>query len=310
MPRFHVRRSTLVEAPLADIYSTVADYSTWPAWSPWLVAEPDAEVTISPKPQEIGASYSWKGDLVGEGTITHLHLEPDESVRDEIRFAKPFRSRADVWFEIRQTHEGNLLAWNMEGKLPWFLFWMKSQMETFIGMDYERGLKMLKEYIETGEVKAETRLHGLVDVEPVEIVGIRQRCHRRELSEKMPPLFHQVHDLLEQAGLEHGRGASVYHHFDCKSEEMDFTSGFECNAPLVDLPEGLSLWSLPATQAIRVEQIGPYEHLGNAWSAAHQFLRYRKLKENPAGSFEVYQNDPETTPANELKTDVYVTVKS
>ena len=37
---------------------------------------------------------------------------------------------------------------------------MKPQMETFIGMDYERGLKMLKEWIETDKIESMTRVRG------------------------------------------------------------------------------------------------------------------------------------------------------
>jgi len=309
MPRFHVRRTIIVDASLADIYSTIVDFTTWPAWSPWLVAEPDATVTISQEPDEVGSTYSWRGDLVGEGVIVHRMLEPQELVKEEIRFLKPFRSRADVWFQLRQTPQGNEVSWNMEGSLPWFLFFMKQQMETFVGMDYERGLRMLKEYIETGEVKAETRLEGVVDVGPIQIVGLRCQCHRNELNERMPQLFREANVLFERHGLAQGRGASAYHKFDPKTEQMDFTAGYLCDAPDVDLPSELSLWSLPACKAIHVEHVGCYQHLGNAWSTANQLLRYRKLKENSAGSFEIYQNDPEQTPDDELRTDVYMTVK-
>lgn len=40
----------------------------------------------------------------------------------------------------------------MDGKLPYFMFFMVKMMKNWIGMDYERGLAMLKEFIETGEV--------------------------------------------------------------------------------------------------------------------------------------------------------------
>jgi hypothetical protein len=59
--------------------------------------------------------------------------------------------------------------------MPWFLFWMISQMEVFIGMDYERGLKMLKEWIETGSILSTTKICGIESVGPLKMAGLRNR---------------------------------------------------------------------------------------------------------------------------------------
>lgn len=45
-------------------------------------------------------------------------------------------------------------------------------MKTFIGMDYERGLKMLKEWIETGTVLSKTNARGIETVRPMRMAGI------------------------------------------------------------------------------------------------------------------------------------------
>ena len=48
---------------------------------------------------------------------------------------------------IAETRLSRVVVCPMRGALPWFLFWMRPAMETFIGMDYERGLKMLKDWL-------------------------------------------------------------------------------------------------------------------------------------------------------------------
>ena len=61
-----------------------------------------------------------------------------------------FRSARSNWRPYA-LYAGLILA-----SAAFFLFWMRRQMELFIGMDYERGLKMLKEWIETGQILSTT----------------------------------------------------------------------------------------------------------------------------------------------------------
>ncbi|HEY5739940.1 MAG TPA: SRPBCC family protein, partial [Gammaproteobacteria bacterium] len=42
--RFRVERSREIAAPTDRVFAAVADLRTWPAWSPWLLYEPDAEI--------------------------------------------------------------------------------------------------------------------------------------------------------------------------------------------------------------------------------------------------------------------------
>ena len=106
-----------------------------------------------------------------------------------------------------------------------------------------------------------------------------------------------------------GQPISVYHGFDMKAQVFDYTTGFVIPATAATMPSELSHWSLPATKALRVEHIGSYDNLGNAWSAANQFARYKKLKRSRAGAFEIYKNDPEETAAADLRTEVYLPLK-
>jgi uncharacterized protein YndB with AHSA1/START domain len=102
-------------------------------------------------------------------------------------------------------------------------------------------------------------------------------------------------------------------------DEIRFLKPFKSKSrvafELIPQGEGTRLtWSmdgsLPASNALRVEHVGSYEHLGNAWSAAKQIARYRKLKQCKVGTFEIYRNPPPETPESELRTDVYLPLRS
>lgn len=309
MGSFHVERSIEIAAPPEKVFATIADFGTWKTWSPWLCAEPDAHVEVTADASSVGSVYSWRGQIVGEGEIEHRELNAPQRIEEEIRFAKPFKSKSRVEFEFEQTSEGTRVTWHMYGSLPWFLFFMRTMMVTFIGMDYERGLKMLKEWIETGEILSQTTIRGIEPVGPLRMAGIRNKCAMSEIASLMEEaLCHSLQQFQDNGLPLDGQVMTVYHHFNFKTGTLDFTSGISL-PDSVDVPPGMSVWSIPSVNALAVEHVGKYEHLGNAWSAAHQYARYHKLKQSKAGTFEIYRNNPEETPPAELRTDIYLPLK-
>ncbi|MFK7818026.1 MAG: SRPBCC family protein, partial [Planctomycetaceae bacterium] len=161
MPKFNVSRSIQINASRKKVFDAVADFGTWTAWSPWLCAEPGAKVTVSSDASSVGSLYSWNGEVVGVGEIEHKRMVPEERIEDEIRFLKPWKAVSQVTFTLSEVADGTELTWTMAGSVPWFLFFMKPMMKTMIGMDYDRGLKMLKEWLETGSVSASTEIKGV-----------------------------------------------------------------------------------------------------------------------------------------------------
>jgi effector-binding domain-containing protein len=188
---------------------------------------------------------------------------------------------------------------------------MRSMMELFIGMDYERGLMMLKEWIETGQILSQTKIHGVRSVGPLRMAGVRKTCPRTEVGPSMKTACAEATQKFAEHHLPtDGQAISVYHKFDMKADTFDYTSGFVLPESVDSVPAALSSWSIPQTQALSVEHIGSYKHLGNGWSAAHQFARYKKLKQSKVGTYEIYHNDPKETSPAELRTEIFLPLKS
>ena len=257
----------------------------------------------------VGSLYSWKGEIVGQGEIEHLKLQRGRLIEEEIRFVKPFKSKSNVAFNLEPAGDGTKVTWHMRGALPWFLFWMTPQMEIFIGMDYERGLKMLKERIETGTVFTQTNIRGVEDVGPLQMAGIRKQCKLSEVGPAMEATCEEARQLFSQHDLPiDGQVMTVYHDCNLKTQVFDFTSGFTLPESAT-VPNDMSSWTLPPTKALAVEHTGTYQHLGNGWSAANQYARYKKLKQSKVGAYEIYINDPcETAPAD-LRAEIYLPLR-
>lgn len=308
MPRFRVSESTIIDAPPEKVFQMVSDFGTWTTWSPWLCAEPNAEVCVSDDPNSEGSVYAWRGEIVGQGEIEHQLLRPGQLIEDEIRFLKPFKSTSQVSFEFERVGDGTKITWNMNGSLPWFMFWMVSTMQTLIGMDYDRGLKMLKEYIETGSVASRTTIRGVETVGPIKMLGVRKTCTLDQIQSSMEDAISTTLRKLNAGNQPaDGEKISVYHHFDMKSKVFDYTAGVIVPKETGDA--GLSSWEIPKSRALAVEHVGSYAHLGNAWSAAYQYARYKKLKQSKVGAFEIYKNDPDQTAPADLRTDVFLPLK-
>lgn len=310
MPRFQVVRSIEISASPDQVFEIVADFRTWPKWSPWLCVEPEAGITISNPANAVGSTYAWDGELVGAGELEHLALERGRSIRDAIRFQRPFRSSSSVGFELEPVAAGTRLTWKMDGSLPWFLFFLCSQMELFIGMDYERGLRMFKEFVETGQVLSRTIIRGTERIGPLRMAGIRRSCPFDEIGASMDAAVAEAREAFSRHGFsDEGQAITFYHKVDLRKKTFDFTSGFVIPDSLGSLPGNLVMHTIPVIKSLVVEHHGRYEHLSNSWNAAYHYARFRKLKLSRRPAFEIYINSQEQTPVEHLLTEIYVPIQ-
>lgn len=311
MPAYRIERSIELSAPPSEVFKVVSDFSTWTAWSPWLIAEPDAVVRLSGTPRTVGSGYAWEGDVTGSGQMELRQVEPDRHLDIELTFLKPFKSVADVAFDLSPSAAGTRLTWSMGGTLPWFMFWMIPMMKTFLGMDYHRGLLMLKDWIETGKIQSKVTPRDVTSVGPLRMVGVRTSSQVEAVGASAQPAMERCQQLFEHHGLPRdGDAIAVYHRMDVKVGTFEFTIGHVVPES-VALPAGSGLqeWRLPAVRAFHVEHVGAYRHLGNGWSVANQLARHRKLKQSKVGAYEVYRHSPKDSAAAELRVDIYLPLK-
>jgi effector-binding domain-containing protein len=309
MPAYHVERTIFVNAPIKTLRDSLKNFKEWPKWSPWLVMEPDATVTYSDRQGQVGATYGWSGILVGAGSMELMGVH-DDLLEMEIVFVKPFKSIAKVTFGLEEEGDGTKVTWHMYGKLPFFMFWMKSKMRTFIGMDYERGLLMLKEYIETGSVASYVIIEGVVEMKAQQYVGIANVCSIEDMPRVMKHDFEDLYAFMKQKGLSMERVPfTIYNTFDIFKKETSYTACI----PVDDDIEVDASWvkgSTESLQALKTIHKGRYEHLGNGWMTAMSFARLKKIKvaKSPVG-YEYYLNNPYETDAQDLVTEIYIPLK-
>lgn len=307
MPEFHVNKSIAIDAPRSVVYPLIRDFQKWPTWSPWLLAEPECGLTYA----EDGRSYEWAGDIVGSGRMELLVEVPNKVLDYTLTFLKPFKSENKTTFTLEKNDGGTLLTWTMTGSLPWFMFWMKGMMAAYIGMDYARGLAMLKDLAETGAVSSKLDFLGDQSFSGLPYVGIRNECPIDRIGEVMSADLKKLKSWQEEAGMpQDGRVVSIYHKWNVTKGVVVYTVAVEVPSPPASLPEGMSAGAIPDTRVYAVRHTGPYHHLGNAWSAGMMHAQSKLFRQNKKlPPFELYENDPSQTPEADLQTLVQFPVK-
>ena len=139
-------RTHQVKAPSSVVYSIINDLHQWDRWSPYSQLDPEMKKTYEGPDSGPGASYAWNGnDQVGEGKLTIMESKPDEFVKMDLRFTRPFECQNKVTFAITPAGDETKVSWIMEGTNTFVgkLFDVLLNMDKMVGADFEKGLTTL-----------------------------------------------------------------------------------------------------------------------------------------------------------------------
>jgi effector-binding domain-containing protein/uncharacterized protein YndB with AHSA1/START domain len=306
MPAFHVAKSITIQASPEKVYSIISDYQHWPAWSPWLITEPGVKVEVKTG----GKEYSWNGKRTGSGEMKVLKENAPHRLDMVVHFLKPWKSTSPVWFELKQQGQATEVTWSMTGSLPFFMFFMTKMMTAYIGSDYDRGLRMLKDYVETGAVPSKLDFKGIHQYTGNKYIGIKTTCTMDTLNTKMADDFGKLSTwAAKNANQMAGPGFSIYHVWDVVKNKVVYTSAFPVKEIPNPLPEEFISGTIPAIKVDTISHTGPYKHLGNAWATQYMMQRGKEFKHRKGiDPFEVYMNMPGQVSEEQLVTEIHFPV--
>ena len=205
----------------------------------------------------------------------------------------------------------------MHSSMPFFLFFMIDNIKRFVGMDYERGLRMLKELAETGAVASKVDICGEHTLPELTYLGIELDLTLQDIPAAMETHFTAMGALIdaEKLGSAECGPAGLpfcdYRIADLKQDRFRLLIGIPIEDGSRERVGAYCTGTRPELACVRFDHTGAYEHMGNAWSTAMGWVRHHKRKPlKTSVGVEVYANDPTTTAREHLITELYIPIKS
>ncbi len=146
--KIRIQRNLTINAPAAIVFDQVNTLQNWEAWSPWKKMDPTSAMTYNNIPSGNGASYSWKGEKTGEGTLTISESVPNQKIVTELDFKGQGKSTGG--FEFKQAGNGVNVNWYMDmdnGMNP-LMKYMSLMMKGMLSDQFDQGLNDIKKIAE------------------------------------------------------------------------------------------------------------------------------------------------------------------
>lgn len=126
-----------------------------------------------------------------------------------------------------------------------------------------------------------------------------------EIGRAMGEAFATVMGFMQERGIAPaGPALSVYYSYD--PDEVTFRAGFFVTPADARKADGeVSAGKTPAVRVLSLTHVGPYSALRGTYDAMMAHLEAEGLKLG-APTWEVYVDDPDTTPESELRTEIFV----
>lgn len=296
------------------IYQIISDIRQWNTWSPWIQCEPTAKTYAEGNARQAGQTQTWDGQVIGSGKMTIDKLEAHNLVMMKLEFFKPFKSVADSKFEIQsQGSNSSKVIWTMNTDLPFFMFFFKNMLTAYMGRDFERGLKLLKEFAETGSVVSNSTYKGEVQLSGFQVLAKKIQCNIADLSKAMPAEFEKLNQMISDGKIPTPKEAvGLTYNFDIQNGVCDVASGFTYKLDQkINIPPGYELSHIPDHSGLLVDFYGPYRNLSNPWAMAVTYQRALKKKvSKKIPMYEVYRVLPNGRAEKDIHTQIIVPLRS
>lgn len=148
---------------------------------------------------------------------------------------------------------------------------------------------------------------GTTKLEAQPYLGIRTTTTIDQLGAVMGPLFGEVYRYIHKSGqVPSGMPFSIYHSMEGKTVDL------ECGLPVASpLPgtDRIKAGELPAGTMATVTHFGPYDDLGQTWTALMGWIQTEGLA-SAGAPWEVYVTDPGAEPdQSKWRTDIFFPVR-
>lgn len=149
--KVNLERSTVINQDRDKIFKVLNSLTHFNKWSPWFEYDPNADYVLSGPESGVGSTLTWQGnDKIGTGSNEIIESKENEFIRMKFYFGKS-ESPAFSKVSVSKVENGTKVTWAFYNDFGYNVFYryFGLVLEKMIAPDYEKGLKKLKEYIES-----------------------------------------------------------------------------------------------------------------------------------------------------------------
>ncbi len=308
--KLDIEKSIIIDASKEKVWGYLSDSKKKSQWSPWFVLERDCKQNISGNPDEIGYSEYWSGKYIWEWEEILEEIKKYSLRKYALNFMRPFKSKNTESFRLEEISENKTkIIWKMQATLPVFMFVMKKMVTHFIWSDFERGLTMLKDLIETGKIETSTIYNWEENFPKTYFLWLKSKGSTQEIAKNMNWEFMWLYKYAQEKNVSPTISFTKYTKSDSLYKNFEYTASLALSEEDYTklLWEDLGkyfVWILNETKISKTTHLWSYKYIANSWTGAYMYVRWEKLKENKKEwPLEIY----EKWPVHEVKEKDYIT---
>jgi effector-binding domain-containing protein len=151
----------------------------------------------------------------------------------------------------------------------------------------------------------------VTETESQKVIGIADSVtNMAAIGQKLGRAYGEIMQFAKRKSIElTGYPVAITLEFDEENYDWTFLAGMPFNPENDFIPSGrIQVYTLPGGKVVKATMTGPYDQSEQAYIKISEYIDEHGLEEN-GNSWEVYLNDPQNTPPEELKTLIYFPVK-
>ena len=150
---FKVEREVTINKPKSEVFAYAKMLKNQNDWGPWFKKEPTMKQEFRGTDGTVGFTSYWNGTKqeVGEGEQEIKRIVEGERIDTELRFKRPFESKADAYLTTDAAAENQTkVKWgfSISMRRPMNLMLLVMDMDKEVGKDFGEGLASLKTILE------------------------------------------------------------------------------------------------------------------------------------------------------------------
>lgn len=309
---YSFERTKVINAPKELVFDMVNTYKEWPKFSPWLEQDKNATLTYNTIEKGKNSSYSWNGEVLGEGKMTTLSAFEFDSITQKIEFFKPFESNASIKWNFKTLGNKTEVTWKMSGKQD-FMTKMytafNGSIEENTAPDFERGLFKLDSTVTSNMRAYNIKVNGVTKHSGGFYLYNSTATSIDGMKPKMEQMITNLRAFVTTNNINtSGNLFIIYHNWDMENNSVLFSCALPTSSKVVTTDATILTGQLEPFKALKTTLTGDYGNLKEAWDKSYEYFKQYNLEPKVDGiAIESYLNYPENTinPAN-LKTEIFI----